>query len=56
MFPPMRTVFNKQTAAERTNFLNVVNDALLSGKAELDDAGVATFGKMDDAAVLKIDE
>jgi len=56
MFPPLRTVFNKQTAAERTNFLNVVNDALLSGKAELDDAGVATFGKMDDAAVLKVDE
>jgi hypothetical protein len=56
MFPPIRTVFNKQTAAERTKFLNVVNDALLSGKAELDDAGVATFGKMDDAAVLKVDE
>ena len=56
MFPPMRTMFNKQTAAERTNFLNVVNDALLSGKAELDDAGVATFGKMDNKAVLKIDE
>ena len=56
MFPPMRTMFNKQTAAERTNFLNVVNDALLSGKAELDDAGVATFGKMDDKAVLKVDE
>ena len=56
MFPPMRTMFNKQTAAERTNFLNVVNDALLSGKAELDDVGVATFGKMDDKAVLKIDE
>jgi hypothetical protein len=56
MFPPLRTVFNKQTAAERTNFLNAVNDALLSGKAELDDAGVATFGKMDDAAVLKVDE
>jgi hypothetical protein len=56
MFPPLRTVFNKQTAAERTNFLNVVNDALLSGKAELDDAGVATFGKMDDKAILKVDE
>ena len=56
MFPPMRTMFNKQTAAERTNFLNVVNEALLSGKAELDDVGVATFGKMDDKAVLKIDE
>ena len=56
LFPPMRTLFNKQTAAERTNFLNVVNDALLSGKAELDDAGVATFGKMDDKAVLKVDE
>jgi hypothetical protein len=56
MFPPMRTLFNKQSAAERGKFLNVVNEALLSGKAELDDAGVATFGKMDDAAILKVDE
>ena len=56
LFPPLRTVFNKQTAAERTKFLNAVNDALLSGKAELDDAGVATFGKMDDEAILKVDE
>jgi len=56
LFPPMRTVFNKQTAAERTNFLNAVNDALLSGKAELDDAGIATFGKMDKDALLKVDD
>jgi len=56
LFPPMRTLFNKQTAAERTNFLNAVNDALLSGKAELDDAGVAAFSKMDDKAMLKVDD
>ena len=35
MFPPMSTVFNKQTAKERKAFLNEVNDALLSGKAEI---------------------
>ena len=31
----MRTVFNKQTAAERKAFLGDVNDTLLSGEAKL---------------------
>jgi hypothetical protein len=35
LFPPMRTVFNKQSAKERTKFLGDVNDALLSGEARL---------------------
>jgi len=35
MFPPMRTVFNKQSAKERAEFLGEVNDALLSGNPEL---------------------
>ena len=35
LFPPMRTVFNKQTAAERTKFLGEVNEALVSGTPTL---------------------
>ena len=54
LFPPMRTVFNKQNAKERSAFLSEVNDALLSGEAKLGDDGVAAFGKMDDAAVQKV--
>ena len=35
MFPPMRTVFNKQSAADRTTFLGEVNDSLISGTPTL---------------------
>ena len=35
LFPPMRTVFNKQTAKERKEFLGEVNDALLSGRSRI---------------------
>ena len=35
LFPPMRTVFNKQSAADRTKFLTEVNDALVSGTPTL---------------------
>ena len=54
LFPPMRTVFNKQTAAERKAFLGDVNDTLLSGEAKLSDEGVSTFGDMDPALVKKV--
>ena len=54
LFPPMRTVFNKQSAKERTQFLGDVNDALLSGEAKLSDDGVAAFGDMDAAMVQKV--
>ena len=40
---------NQADAAKRKQMLTQVNDLLLSGKAELDDQGVATFGKLDDA-------
>ena len=56
MFPPMRTVFNKQSAKERTDFLGDVNDALLSGEAKLGDDGIATFGEIDAAAKQKVIE
>jgi len=49
IFPPVRTVMNQADAANRKQMLTQVNDLLLSGKAELDDQGVATFGKLDDA-------
>ena len=49
VFPPIRTVLNQAEAAKRKQMLTKVNDLLLSGKAELDDQGVATFGKLDDA-------
>jgi len=35
LFPPMRTVFNKQSAADRTKFLGQVNEALISGTPTL---------------------
>ena len=49
VFPPVRTVINQADAANRKQMLTQINDLMLSGKAELDDQGVATFGKLDDA-------
>ena len=49
VFPPIRTVMNQAEAQKRKQMLTKINDLLLSGKAELDDQGVATFGKLDDA-------
>ncbi len=54
LFPPMRTVFNKQNAKERTKFLGDVNDALLSGEARLGDDGVAAFGEIDAVAKQRV--
>ncbi len=48
VFSPMRTVMNKADAQKRKQMLTQINDLMLSGKAELDDQGVATFGKLDD--------
>jgi hypothetical protein len=49
VFPPIRTVMNKADAEKRKQMLTQINDLMLSGKAELDDQGVATFGKLDEA-------
>ena len=54
MFPFFRNIGNKQTTKERSKFLSDVNDAMLSGEAKLGDDGVATFKKMDDAAIQKV--
>ena len=56
LFPAFRTIVNKQTGAERNEFLKKVNDLLLSGKAELDAKGVAKFGPMDNKLKLEIDD
>ena len=45
LFPPMRTVMNKLSAKERKIFLEEVNDALLSGKAEFGDELVDAAGR-----------
>ena len=56
LFPFFRTMFNKQTAAERNEFLKKTNDLLLSGKAQLDAKGVARFGPMDRKLSLEVDD
>jgi len=56
LFPAFRTIVNKQTGAERNEFLKKVNDLLLSGKAELDAKGVAKFGPMDAKLKLEVDD
>ena len=45
LFPPMRTVMNKVSAKERKIFLEEVNDAMLSGKAEFSNELVDAAGK-----------
>ena len=54
LFPPMRTVFNKASAKERTKFLGDVHDTLLSGEARLAEDGVATFGEMDKVLINRV--
>ena len=57
LFPPIKTMFDKQPLTKaRKEFLQLVNDTMLSGKAELDDAGRTVFGKMDEAKLVKLKE
>jgi len=57
LFPPMKTMFDKQPLTKaRKEFLQLVNDTMLSGKAELDDAGKTVFGKMDEAKLTQLKE
>jgi len=57
LFPPMKTMFDKQPlTAKRKEFLKLVNDTMLSGKAELDDAGKTVFGKMDEKKLAQLKE
>jgi len=56
LFPPIRTLFNKQNATNRNKFLSEVNELLLEGNPKLDDEGVMTFGALDAAKKAKVSE
>lgn len=48
IFPPIKTLFNKQTAKQRTDTLEKINKLLLSGEPQIDDAGKVVFGSLDE--------
>ena len=48
IFPAWKTVANKQTAKQRTQTLEKINDLLLSGEPVIDDAGKVVFGNLDE--------
>jgi hypothetical protein len=54
IFPPIKTIFNKQTAKQRTSTLENINDLLLSGEPVIDDVGKVTFGTLDDTLKSKV--
>jgi len=54
IFPPVKTVLNKQTAKQRTETLKELNDLLLSGKPVVNEAGQVIFGKIDQNLKQKI--
>ena len=47
IFPPTKTILNKQTAKQRTDTLKTLNDLLLSGKPVVNEAGNVVFGNVD---------
>ena len=55
MFPFFRNIGNKQNAKQKSEFLNDLNEALLSGEAKIDDVkGTTTYGAMDEKALAKV--
>jgi len=55
MFPFFRNIGNKQTAKQKSEFLNDLNEALLSGEAKIDNVkGTTTYGAMDEKALAKV--
>jgi hypothetical protein len=54
LFPPIRTLFNKQNAVGRNKLLADVNDLLLSGNPKIDDTGQVTFDALDAAKKAKV--
>ena len=54
LFPPIRTLFNKQNAAGRNKLLADINDLLLSGNPKIDDTGQVTFDALDAAKKAKV--
>tara|TARA_R110002074_G_scaffold18244_6_gene59197 strand:- start:78 stop:4214 length:4137 start_codon:yes stop_codon:yes gene_type:complete len=57
IFPRMKTMMeNSPTSQARNEFMRDVNKALLSGTAELDDAGKVVWSKMDEGDLRRIME
>ena len=54
LFPPFKTIANKQTARNRDKLLGEMNDVLLSGEPTMNADGIVTFGKMDKEASDKL--
>ena len=54
LFPPFKTIANKQTAKNRDKLLAEMNDVLLSGEPKMDADGLVTFGKIDKTASDKL--
>jgi hypothetical protein len=48
IFPAWKTIANKQTAQQRKESLEKLNELLLSGKPEVNEQGRVIFGAMDD--------
>ena len=48
IFPPIKTVFNKQKANERETTLNLINDLLLSGDPIINQEGKVVFGPLNE--------
>jgi hypothetical protein len=48
MFPEVKNILNSQTTEQRKETLNILNDLLISGKPEANEAGVFNFGKIDE--------
>jgi hypothetical protein len=48
IFPAWKTVANKQTAKQRTQTLEKINDLLISGEPVIDDTGKVIFGNLDE--------
>jgi hypothetical protein len=48
MFPEVKNILNSQTTEQRKQTLNILNDLLISGKPEANEAGIFSFGKIDD--------
>jgi len=47
IFPPIKTVFDKQLANQRSQTLEKINQLLKSGKPEIDETGKVVFGSLD---------
>lgn len=54
MFPEVKAILNSQTAEQRKETLNMINDLLISGKPQANETGVFNFGKIDNNLKEKI--